>query len=1216
MKIIEKWKLKHPIQINAISVDPIHNQIIVGIGKVIVFFDAVTGKELGHCEKHLLDVSCLAFRKDGKVFASGGKDNIVYIWNTGDISKPINKITFKDPLIRMGYNPCLMILISMSKTVLSVCKEKAVNKYPLNNTGVDFAWTNDGMKYAIAFENGTISIRDKENGNKDEKVIVVNEEKQEKITCCCFSNSRFLNKDYCLYVCTWDKNFHLIDLFNAQVTETRKLTADPISISLFKDDYVLVGTNNREINFFSKEGIFVVTITQGLNSWVTGVRNFDKFNSVISISNDGSITCHQVTFSIVHGIYNEKYVYRKNLREIIIHNLLSNEKTSIETKRYIRKMAIFKDLVAYLSIDKVFVHQISDDDNTKPKYFVKWEGEISLMLLASNHLIICYENHIYLYPLVSDVALITNVERDWSFETDVKYLRVLGGAQKREGMICGTRSGEVYMMYLDNQFPILLYTHDIPIRSLDINFTRKRLALIDDNYDISVIDLPSKGVIWKGEKAKSLSFNSDIDNMIAYWYENNVYIKTSDFPPIKEKISGVIIGFRGTKVFMLQSYNNVSVLDISNSQSIMRYAEKKQMNEAYKIACLGATNQEWIYLGVESMLNFDFQVAGNCFKKIQDIKFINLVLDLEQEKKDGVDDNVIRGDIYSHIGKYKKASDLYIKGGKPDKAQEMYATLKMYAEALEIRAKYMQGGDNNFTDEILQNQAEWLEENKKFKEAGDLYIAIGKKKKAIEVYGEHNLLDILIDICRNLTKDEDAESIALCGHYFKKNKNYAYAAEAYLRLGDTKSIVYMNVELKKWDEAFILSRENKQLSEYVHLKYAENLILEDRFKEAQEYYRKADRVDLSMKLLDKLIDNAVYEKRYKDACFLFISYTNDALSVIKDLEADPEKLSKVDYSKIKEFKDSNDLSDIFNAYDYIYKFIEEPFNTDIISINESDLFNACLFLVNKISNFKSFMPQYKAILPSYIYYSLGILSQKFKNFKTACNAYDKLANLIYPPEWAEKIDIEILNIRSKPYVDNELELPICYNCNHSNPLLNNFGDQCNACSAPFKRCSLSFEILPLVEFKPSSGITDDQAIDFIKMSSMERIKKNIVQKNKENGVHSLKIDTGDKNANLFESKLNEYNQKRSNSEEYNVLELDENILKTLNENEVFIIDLRNYNKTYRVRFFKNRRKDVGIIMCKFCFRFFKVEEFENAFLKCGKSCPLCKNVDEGMKGGS
>ncbi len=54
-------------------------------------------------------------------------------------------------------------------------------------------------------------------------------------------------------------------------------------------------------------------------------------------------------------------------------------------------------------------------------------------------------------------------------------------------MICDISSGEVNMMYLDNKFPILLYTHDIPIRSLDINFTRKRLALIDDNYDIFLL---------------------------------------------------------------------------------------------------------------------------------------------------------------------------------------------------------------------------------------------------------------------------------------------------------------------------------------------------------------------------------------------------------------------------------------------------------------------------------------------------------------------------------------------------------------------------------------------------------------------------------------------------------------------------------------------------------------------------------------------------------
>ena len=287
MRILVKWTKKANVPINAISVSPVNNQVIIGIGKVIVFYDAITGKELKQCEKHTQDVTCLAFRKDGKFFASGGKDNIVYFWKIGDVLKPVNKITFQDPIIRMGYNPCLMILIAMSKTSLCLSKEKGANRVPLNNTGVDFCWTNDGMKYCIAYENGTISIRDKDT-NKEEKSINLNEDRQERITCCCFSNTRFLNGDYVLYVCTWEKNFYLLDLFNTQVAETKKLTADPISISLYKDDYVLVGTNNREINFFSKEGIFVNTITQGINSWVTSIRNFDKYSSIISTSNDGN----------------------------------------------------------------------------------------------------------------------------------------------------------------------------------------------------------------------------------------------------------------------------------------------------------------------------------------------------------------------------------------------------------------------------------------------------------------------------------------------------------------------------------------------------------------------------------------------------------------------------------------------------------------------------------------------------------------------------------------------------------------------------------------------------------------------------------------------------------------------------------------------------------------------------------------------------------------
>jgi len=536
----------------------------------------------------------------------------------------------------------------------------------------------------------------------------------------------------------------------------------------------------------------------------------------------------------------------------------------------------------------------------------------------------------------------------------------------------------------------------------------------------------------------------------------------------------------------------------------------------------------------------------------------------------------------------------------------------MYTEAMEIRAKYLQSGGEGFSDEILQEQADWLEQNKKYKEAGKLYLSIGKKKKAIEVYGEHNYLDNLIEICRDLTKETDAEMIKLCGHYFKKNHNYQYAQEAYLKLDDKKSLVYMLVDLKKWDEAFTLSREIKQLNEYVHLKYAESLIVEDKFKEAQESYRQAGRVDLSMKLLSKLIDNSVYEKRFKDACFFFISYSTDALSLIKDCQQIVEKLNKADYSKIKEFKDSNDLADCFNAYDYIYKYIEEPFNSDIISMSEQSLFNACIFLVNKITSMNSFLSQAKDISPSYVFYSLGMLAKKFEAYKTAQFCFQKLANLQFPQAWAEKIDKEIMNIRTKPCLDGEALTPTCPNCKHSNALINTNGDFCSFCNAPFIRCSLSFEILPLVEFKPKKEISSDNAIDIIRQGTVEKMKSNILSKKGSGGDNSLKINMNDSNNDLFDNKLmDQINSRKTDT--YKMLELDEVVLRSLDESEIFIIDQRSINRTYKVRFFKKRDKDSSITMCKFCYRFFKLEEFENAFLKCGNHCPLCKSVvDEYM----
>jgi len=416
---------------------------------------------------------------------------------------------------------------------------------------------------------------------------------------------------------------------------------------MFKDDYFLVGSNSNEINFFTKEGIFINTITESLTDWILSIKPLSKLGSFVATTNDGKMIFFSITFLVVHGIYNEKYIYRQNLMDIIIHNLNTSNKTKIKTKKYIKKLSVYKNHVAALLNDKIFVYELNEEDNSRsPKYCIKWDSEVNLILLTQKHLLICLDNRIISYELQS-----ATIEREWTFDSDIKYLRVLGGAIGREALISGLKNGEIFLIYIDNQFPILLYQHDIPIRSLDVSCNRKKLAIVDENFDLNVIEISSKNIIWNNEKAKSVAFNSDIEDMISYWYGGNVNIRTSDFPPLAEKMNGVIVGFRGTKVYVLQALNNINILDISHRNSIMKYCEDKNYKESYSVANLGATTQEWIYIGFESLLNFDLTVAVSSFQKVQDIRLINLVFKVEQDLKEGVNKNVIKGDVHSFMGK-------------------------------------------------------------------------------------------------------------------------------------------------------------------------------------------------------------------------------------------------------------------------------------------------------------------------------------------------------------------------------------------------------------------------------------------------------------------------------------------------------------------------------------------------------------------------------------
>ena len=757
----------------------------------------------------------------------------------------------------------------------------------------------------------------------------------------------------------------------------------------------------------------------------------------------------------------------------------------------------------------------------------------------------------------------------------------------------------------------------MPIKSLDMSCDRKRLAIVDENFNLSVVELKTKDVILKNEKARSIAFNSEIDDIISYFYDGNVYIKSGEFSPTSEKMNGVIIGFKGTKIFLLQTQNMVNILDTSQSSSIMKYAEKKEFSSAYKVACLGATNEEWLYLGFESLTSFDLKIALSCFKKLSDIKLINLIFKVEEDQKAGIKQDVIIGDIKCFKGDYALAEEAYIKGNVPEKAIEMYSLLKMWDKAMELKKKY--GGARDATsDKLLKQQSDWLYENGKFQEAADLYISLGMIRRAIEIYGEKGLLEKLIEILRGLNKDEHSDLIQICGYYFKLHKHFAYATEAYLKLGDLKSLVLMNIELEKWDEAFILAKQNPNLLEYTHLQWAENRIQSDKFKEAQYSYKKAGRIDLSMKLLENLIDNAIYEKRFKDASYLLFLFSKDAQTLIKKYEG----IVKQDTQSVKLYKESLDLSDIFNSYDIIYKYIEEPFSKDLLSTDSSYIFNACKYLINKITNYKSNSIHIQGLSHSYIFYACAFLAKEAEAYKTSRFSFERLNSMQIPSMWKEKIDLEILTIRSKPYTDSDSNMPLCFRCLNSNPLINIKGDKCSICSYNFIRSPISGDILPLIEFKPSPDISENKARDLIQQTvsgtGLGRNATGVTSSNSSyvetsghggEGVVFNRNNRGQSGEeDSFGHKLVEWCEQQVSNEDFGVFECDEVVLKGMNPLEVFIVDCKGYCESQPIRYYKNRMKDIFVSMCSACFRFFRNEEWENLIVKNNNCCPMCRNA--------
>ena len=94
------------------------------------------------------------------------------------------------------------------------------------------------------------------------------------------------------------------------------------------------------------------------------------------------------------------------------------------------------------------------------------------------------------------------------------------------------------------------------------------------------------------------------------------------------------------------------------------------------------TDGDWEALAHEAMEGMDFDTAKKALIRIRDLRYLELLHNIEERRKRGESDNqVFLADVYAYQGKLAEAAKLYKKSGQESRAMNMYTDLRMFEHA-------------------------------------------------------------------------------------------------------------------------------------------------------------------------------------------------------------------------------------------------------------------------------------------------------------------------------------------------------------------------------------------------------------------------------------------------------------------------------------------------------------------------------------------------------
>jgi intraflagellar transport protein 122 len=1100
-------------------------------------------------------------------------------------------------------------------------------------------WSTDGRLLAYGTASGSLHILDSQMQPK------ANVKKLSGLTCVRWSPITEEMPDLVIIAACVDQTISLHREDGAIVGFEKKVKFEVHAIDWFSTaEYFLAAGSGGIIGVFSREVVLLQEIETGYN-WIWSLKFQQTANVFACGGNNGQIKLLSFDRAFPITFSEEMYASRVGMTEVVIKDLNSDRKAKFRCKELIKNISLYKEHLALHTSSRILLYQQynlygeGDQQMHTESFSYKPVGKLELKVdgyyfrLLAENFVLCKENRVSCYDFNR------NLTREWLFDSNVTFLKILGGPPKEECLVAGLKNGNCYKLFLSNPFPILLIEHGVEITSMDLSISRKLLGLVDSKDNFYLYDVQRKESLSSELKIKQCCFSQDFETIYAVAGETVIYVKSLEFDGVSVPATGFMIGFKGNKV-RLANRENISSIEIPFTGFLSQSLAKKDFAGSYRIACMGLSDSDVRHIGMEALKGKEFVIARKCFTWTQDLEYLDVVTRAEEENRSGKFDDIgLQVELLCYDKKIPKAIELLKKEGQLEKAIELCITMRKWAEAMDLIKSAQSSGklknDKFNIFKLLKMQADSENMKGNWRAAADLMISANQEAKAAEIYIKYDQEEQVVQLMRKLNKGNHSDALRECVKYFVGKKNHNAGKEALLKLGDQEELMRFHVELERWDEAKMLATSDENLKPIMVLPYAEWLSKKNRFDEASEYYKMAGRVDLAMEILHKLSEMSIVQERFKEAGQFHWILAKETLKSVSSFKSN----SVDDQDKIKKFDVYLQMAYIFQAYNAILRFIRCPIPAEDYPGANKGIFNASRFIMAHLRS-----PVVTRVASSYqismakVNYVLAKLANNYGGYKLARVAFDKLQSFVLSPEWVEEVEAQALISKSKPMKDSLQAGYFCPRCRVEVQILTD-GATCGNCYYPLVISPLKFENLPLVEFKVTGETSHEKVLFNYKI--MEQLGTDLAgahtkagSKKKGNGkMWDFNVDQqgqDDEAINVDKERLEameadntEYNTRfgdkisevgatdqtcdlQIGSNGYMKVTIDVGVLKTLDPDEVFVQDFRSFCRDYPVRYFKNMQKGVDIMSCPSCQQFFTIEEFDLYFNQ-HKTCPFCNS---------